>query len=205
MKIWVEVTNKRNLEATIQRVLQEKHIKSDTSSDSITSRKEQGGNKVDKKSGSHRKFRRRLAWCFIGLCICVLIGMTILQGINSAELSAMSDLKDTRLIAYEGQIPTAKRIGLLFSIHDEQSYQNAKAAIPMSDDLKAIYFINEHYYGDDIPDVSVVVNNILYEITDAPQAKFLIYLTRSDRTGIKQYIVQATYTGAKLVDLQVLN
>lgn len=202
MRIWVEVTNKRNLEATIQRVLQEKKVKQGTPS--ISAGKAKPKEISESKREGRRKVRRRLAWCFIGLCICTLIGMTIMQGINNAQLSAMSDLKDTRLIAYEGQIPIARRVSLLFGIHDEASYQNAKSAITMSDELKAIYFVNEHYHGD-TGDVSVTVNNILYEITDAPQAKYLIYLTRSDKSGSKQYIVQATYTGIKLVDLKVLN
>ena len=200
MKIWVEVTNKRNLESTIQRVLQERHVKSVDSEDFKTSKSKQDAKNLE-KSERKRKFRRKLAWCFLG---CVLIGMTIMQGVNNAQREALSELKDTRLIAYEGQIPLVKRLGLLFSIHDEASYQNAKTAITMSDELKGIYFINEHYYGDD-GDVTVTVDNILYEITEEPQAKFLVYLTREDANGLKQYIVQATYSGTMLVDLRVLN
>ena len=195
--IWREVTNKRNLEATIQRCLRDGDTDLQISRNEIESDEE-----PEKKK---RNWKRILAWLFIILCIIVLIIMTVIHSTQSSRIAALNELEDTRLIAYEGQIPTVKSIALLFAIGDEESYQRARSGISMTSDLRAIYFVNDHYRGTEDTSISVSIQNILYEITEGSSVKYLVYLTRSTNTESKQYLVETEYVGTTLIGLRVLN
>lgn len=198
LRTWVEVTEKRNLESTIQRVLRTQHVRVLSSDDKTKTHIKRV--KLDK-----RQILRRVSWVFLIACVLCLVVMIIINSTERVRAEALNDLKDARLVPYEAHIYTAKKVSLLFRIGDEESYQTAKQSVSMSDDLKASYFLNDHYRGTVDKSISVELNTVLYEITEESEVNYLLYLTRRTSTGSKQYIVQATYTGDTLVGLRVLN
>ena len=196
--MYVKVTNTHNLEAAIRRASADLKVPEQATEQSPVEKKKTPLNK--------RKLLRRICWVLLILLIVLLIGLIAMGIHNQNEVNAINTLTDGRLIAYERMVYDVKKLGLLFQIHDEESYQLAKSSIKFSDELKAQYFISEHYSGktSDTP-VEIEYQDIQYEITENDYVNFLLCIKRTQGSNTRSYTIQAEYVGDTCVYLGILN
>ena len=115
----------------------------------------------EQRKANRVKIARRISWVFIIFVVLALIAMSILSAVQTKQLEAANKLTDTRLVEYEAQAQRVKNLGLLFTIHDDESYQLAKSSIEMTDELKARYFISDKYRNT-ASEITLSWQDILY-------------------------------------------
>lgn len=158
----------------------------------------------EQRKANRVKIARRISWVFIIFVVLALIAMSILSAVQTKQLEAANKLTDTRLVEYEAQAQRVKNLGLLFTIHDDESYQLAKSSIEMTDELKARYFISDKYRNT-TSEITLSWQDILYEITDNDSVNYLLYFTTTQDGKTTQYVVQAEYADTTLIEIYILN
>lgn len=198
--MFIRVTNTHNLESSIRRATANL-VEIDKKKVEV----EKPVASVEKKPSNKKTILRKLCWVLLIIFISALIGLTAVGIHNQNEVNAINQLTDARLISYERMIYEVKKLGLLFQIHDDASYQLAKTSINFSDELRAKYFVSQHYSGNDSPEVQIEYQDIQYEITENDYVSFLMYIKRTQGTEVRQYVIQAEYSGSQCIYLGILN
>lgn len=160
--------------------------------------------KAQKKKKGIKKIIHNICLVLLGLIVIAIIGVTIINAQRQAELKEVSKLQDGRLISYEAKIYDVKKLALLFAVYDDASYQRAKTAVNLSDELYSNFFVNEHYNKTAEP-IKIEYQDILYEITENDYVSYMLYFKSIQGTTIHEYTLQAEFYGDTCVYLEVLN
>lgn len=194
---YIPITDTTNLEARLAKSLI-------TNNSVVQEIREVEKKKASKKKLNGKKIIHNICLVLLGLIIIAIIGVTIINAQQQAELKEASNLQDGRLISYEAKIYDVKKLALLFAVYDDASYQRARTAVKLSDELYSNYFINEHYNKTTEP-IKIEYQDVLYEITENDYVNYILYFKSIQGNTVHQYILQAEFVDDTCVYLDVLN
>lgn len=134
----------------------------------------------------------------IGLIICFIV-----DRYERGQIEKLASLQDTRLFSYEAEIEEVRKITKIYSIYNEETYQDAKSSIKMTSDLSKILFPTEHYGAENGIEPSVRVVDIQYVYAPESEVQtFVVWLTKEVNGEIREFDVVCKYHQGYLMDLQ---
>lgn len=204
--MWIEIKNKRNVAAALQKAMQRDAVTLEILGEEHQKKKGKNKDKnKDKVKAKHtpipwRKRIHLICWIVLLVCIVCMIFMGILNAVQIQDNKYLNSLQDTRLVPYETGIYEVRKITALYNIHDTESYTYARTHMNLSDDLRNRLFPTEEYKGEDLPEATVELTDIRYEIAGTDYIRYLVSLTRRTEYGLKYFRAIVVLEGGKIVD-----
>ena len=198
--MWMYVKNLRNLDRAL----------TDASAEYAQDRQKKENKGLSKESIvkleklTKKQIIHRISWGILVILIIAFIAMFVINANEAKTREAINNLTDPRLLSYEAQIYEVRKLGLLFQITNDATYQNAKSAIKMSEELKTKYFVNQHYAEKELSPITLEYTNIQYELTENDSVNYLLSFNTKQDGIVRSYTVQAEYYNDELVYLNVL-
>lgn len=142
----------------------------------------------------------------IAIAVIATAGLIACIGVDKYEksqLKKLEQLQDTRLFSYEAEIENVREVAKIYSIHDDESYQDAKESIKMTSYMEQALFPTEKYTGSETeePSVSIVDIQYVYE-PDSEVQTFVVWLTKEVNGEVRDFDVICKYHQGYLIDLQ---
>jgi len=156
------------------------------------------------KKYKNQELRQKVSISLGAIILFILIALGVMEYFNRQAQKYVNTLYDTTVIDFEAYRGALNNLVTIYSIYDDNSYQNAKKSCNLSDTLYHRIFTTEKYSGSYVKKPTVAARTIEYELEpslDNVRTYYVVLEVRNnDNNKTRVYNIIATLKDEMLID-----